>query len=242
MRVLAVGAHPDDIELLCGGTLALYVAAGASVTMAIATNGDVGGSGRTRSENATIRHAEALAGARALGAELHWMGLRDEFLFNDASTRIAFIDAIRAARPDLMFVHSPEDYHPDHRVAGQVAEDARIPASVPLVETTLPECRTIPRCFIMDTVGGHNFLPTVAVDISTALVKKANALRQHASQEAWLHEAYNVDYAEMMEMQSARRGIANGVRHAEVFREVVTFPHERDLSVLPNVAWSSPAA
>ncbi|CAM01870.1 hypothetical protein SACE_2579 [Saccharopolyspora erythraea NRRL 2338] len=59
MRVLAIGAHPDDVELLCGGTLALYVDAGAQVTIAIATNGEVGSSHGTREEIAERRHAEA---------------------------------------------------------------------------------------------------------------------------------------------------------------------------------------
>ena len=88
--------------------------------MAVATNGNVGHPTLGRDEIAEIRHAEARASADLIGAELVWMDFDDEWLFNDRPTRERFIDVIRSARPDVVLAHSPNDYHPDHRNAGQV--------------------------------------------------------------------------------------------------------------------------
>ena len=137
MRVLAIAAHPDDIEWLCGGTLALCAQRGDEVFIAIATNGNVGTGDPSisREQIAEIRHKEAIASASLIGAKVIWMNFDDEWLFNNETTRTRFIDAIREARPDIMFVLSENDYHPDHRLAGTIAIDSRIPASVPLVKT-----------------------------------------------------------------------------------------------------------
>ena len=160
MRVLAIAAHPDDIEWLCGGTLALCAERGDEVFIAIATNGNVGTGDPTISsaQIAETRHKEAIASASIIGAKVIWMNFDDEWLFNNIETRTRFIDAIREARPDIMFVLSENDYHPDHRLAGTIAIDCRIPASVPLVKTKFPET-PIPTVFLMDTVGGNNFEP-----------------------------------------------------------------------------------
>lgn len=173
MNVLAIGAHPDDIEILCGGTLALYAEEGHSIFTAVATDGSVGTPDLTKAEISAIRRQEQEASAALLGATLIWMGFEDEWLFNDRPTRTAFLDAIRQADPDIMFVHSPNDYIADHRVASQIATDCRIPASVRLVETALPACSKIPHVFFMDNVAGIDFSPEHYVDISSVLPRKA---------------------------------------------------------------------
>src|SRR3954447_11534781 len=120
MRVLAVGAHPDDLELLCAGTLARYAARGDSVIMAVATNGEVGSSELSNEEIAAIRRPESEASARAIGADLVWMNYRDEFLFSTEETRLNFLDMVRGVRPDVILAHAPVDYHPHHRTSGQI--------------------------------------------------------------------------------------------------------------------------
>ncbi|MFI0470743.1 PIG-L deacetylase family protein [Saccharopolyspora sp. 5N102] len=234
MRVLAIGAHPDDVELLCGGTLALYVDAGAQVTIAIATNGEVGSSHGTREEIAERRHAEAHSAAERLGAQLIWIGFPDEFLFNDEATRRRFIDVIRQASPDVMFVHATSDYHPDHRVAGEVALDARILCSVPLIEGAFPPC-SIPHTFIMDTLDGSDFAPEHIVDITDVIERKSAVLGEHASQREWLDTAYGMDYQESMREHSRARGKLVGVRYGEAFQSVNTFPQVGGPDLLPNV-------
>ena len=98
MRVLAFGAHPDDIEFRMAGTLAKYAARGDEVYMCVATNGEIGSYGMTRAEIAELRHREAQASADVIGAHLIWLGYEDEMLFDNRETRMAFIEAIRHAR------------------------------------------------------------------------------------------------------------------------------------------------
>ena len=135
MRVLAVGAHPDDLEILCGGTLAKYAAQGHHVTMAVATNGEVGSPNLPKAEIAEIRRAEAQAAAAVIGADFIWMNHPDEFLFSDRKTRLNFLDIVRQARPEVILAHAPVDYHPDHRTAGQILWDIRVMTTVPNIET-----------------------------------------------------------------------------------------------------------
>lgn len=240
MNILAIGAHPDDLELLAGGTLALYAHAGHSVTMAVATNGNVGHPTLGREEIAAIRRREARAAADLIGAELVWMDFDDEWLFNDRPTRERFIDVIRGARPDVMLAHAPTDYHPDHRVAGQVAVDARIPAAVRLVETELPAAERIPHVFLMDCVGGIDFEPEVYVDIGDVLELKQRMLLCHRSQDEWLRDIYDdLDYVALLRDLAARRGAEAGVAWAEAFREVHTYPSTGDRELLPGLVRST---
>lgn len=235
MNVLAIGAHPDDLEFLCAGTLALYARGGHKVTMAVATNGNVGSPTLGRDEIAALRRREQEAACAEIGAELIWMDFDDEWLFNDRPTRTVFLDAIRRARPDVMFVHAPADYHPDHRAAGQIAEDCRIPAAVRLVETTLPAASKIPHVFYMDTIGGVGFEPELYVDISDVIEIKRRMLSAHASQDEWLRALYDQPAVAMMERMSGQRGLVAGVRFAEGFREVRTYPRTGSASLLPGL-------
>ena len=236
MNVLAIGAHPDDIEFLCAGTLALYAARGHRVSMAIATNGTVGSPTLSRAEIAAVRHAEQQASCAIIGAELIWMDFDDEWLFDDRPTRTVFLDAVRRAQPDVMFVHAPTDSHPDHRIAGRIAEDCRIPAAVRLVETLLPHAPKIPHVFHMDTIGGIEFEPEAYVDISSVIETKRKMLACHASQDAWLQAIYDMPAVTMLERASSQRGIVAGCRFAEGFREVKTYPRTGSQALLPGFA------
>jgi LmbE family N-acetylglucosaminyl deacetylase len=236
MNILAIGAHPDDLELLCGGTLVRYAQDGHAVTLAVATNGNVGHPTLPREEIAAIRRGEAQASADIIGAELLWLDFDDEWLFNDRPTRETFIDAIRQAKPDVLIAHSPTDYHPDHRVAGQVALDARIPSAVRLVETALPAVDRIPHVFLMDCVGGIDFQPEVYVDVGDVLDVKERMLLCHRSQDEWLRDIYDgMDYVAHMRELTGRRGAEVGCEWAEAFREVRTYPPTGSAEMLPGV-------
>jgi LmbE family N-acetylglucosaminyl deacetylase len=236
MNILAIGAHPDDIEMQCAGTLALYAAAGHKVFIAVATNGNVGSPTLSRDEIAAVRKAEQAASCAIIGAEMIWMDFDDEWLMNDRVTRTRFIDAIRQANPDVMFIHGPTDYHPDHRIAGQVAEDARIPASVRLVETVLPHINKIPHVFYMDNPAGVDFVPEVYVDISSVFETKRQMLLCHESQDTWLRAIYgeHTSIADMMTDNAKARGLAGGYPLAEGFREVKTYPRTGTYALLPG--------
>lgn len=227
MNILAIGAHPDDVDLLCGGTLALYAAAGHHISVAIATNGNVGSATLTRDEIAGIRRHEAERSCAVIGADLIWLDFDDEWLFDNRESRTAFIDAYRAARPDVVIAHDVRDYHPDHRIAGQVAADARIPAAVRLVETSLPALDTIPALYTMDTVGHLVSGLDVLVDITDVIDTKIAMLTSHVSQEAWLAHIFDMSYVDFMLQQCAIRGAELGVRYAEAFTRVPTYPPTR---------------
>ena len=98
-RVLAVGAHPDDIEILCAGTLARYADAGTHISIAIATDGTAGHMLIPPKELAAIRREEAMQAASIIHAEFHALDFADELLFDDRQTRLRFVDLIREIPP-----------------------------------------------------------------------------------------------------------------------------------------------
>ncbi len=224
MKILAIGAHPDDVEFLCAGTLAKYARHGDEISIMVATNGNVGSPTLSREEIASIRHEEAQASADILGAKLIWIGIDDEFVFSTRETRMQFIEGIRQADPDVMFVHSPTDYHPDHRAAGQIAIDCRIPVTVPLIETLHTHMSQVPDVYMMDTVGGLSFEPERFVDVSDTFTIKSEMLSRHKSQAEWLKHIYGMEYVEFMSKLSQQRGQSIGVAHAEAFRRVLMYP------------------
>ncbi len=233
MRVLAVGAHPDDLELLCGGTLAKYAQKGHDVTMAVATNGEVGSMTLPKEEIAAVRKAEAEEAATVIGANFVWMGYPDEFLFACEETRLAFINLMRRARPDVVITHAPTDYHPDHRTTGETCWDIRVMTTVPNIKTEYPVCEIIPEILYMDTIAGINFEPGQYVDITESFELKRKMLACHRSQGGWLESQYGMTYLEFMEQVARFRGLQCGVRYAECFSSSPTFPRWCKPSLLP---------
>ena len=158
--VLAVGAHPDDIELGCGATLLAHAAAGDVVTMLVMTGGESG-------PRAAHRHDEQRAAARTLGAGLRWGGLRDCQLVADSAT-VAVVEAVLAeTAADLVYVHAPEDSHQDHRATAAA---------------TLSAARRLARVLHYQSPSTLSFAPTVFVDVTAHLSGKLAALGVHTSQ------------------------------------------------------------
>lgn len=244
MNVLAIGAHPDDVEFLCAGTLTLYRREGHKVFVAVATDGGAGSPTLSREEISKIRRREAETACEVIGARLIWMGFPDQWLFDTPEVRTRFIEAIREAKPGVVFVHDQGDYHADHRTAGKVAVDARVPSAVRLVETGLPALAEPPHVFVMDTIGGLGFSPELYVDVGEALGSKEEMLLAHESQDGHLREAFGIDYAEFMRSHTRQRGIEAGVRFAEAFRELRAFPATGGPWLLPggDAAWNSGTA
>jgi LmbE family N-acetylglucosaminyl deacetylase len=232
-RVLAFGAHPDDLEFLIGGTLAKYADRGHHVTMAVVTNGDIGSSTHTMEEIERIRHDEALAAAAKIGAELIWVGYHDEFFFYNEESRRRLIDVYRQAEPDVVLCHWVNDYHPDHSLSGQAVRDARIMTAVPNIVTPHTHLKKVPTLFFYDTTAGNNFAPEVYVDVSGYFETKKAMLACHESQNAWIDDMFGTDIAGMMEIQTRFRGLQAGCRYAEGFRALETFPRAPDFRLLP---------
>ena len=133
MRVLAVAAHPDDLEQLGGGTLARFVLNGDEVTMCHVSRGDRGSYVHKMEEITAIRDGEAASAAAAIGASHITLGLSDgEVNAADQRQKDLAIDLIRVAKPDLIITHHPGDYMPDHVETSKPIEDSDLVASLPL--------------------------------------------------------------------------------------------------------------
>jgi LmbE family N-acetylglucosaminyl deacetylase len=234
MKVLAVGAHPDDLELLCGGTLARFAAEGHSVTMCHVSRGDRGSYEHSMEEIAAIRLAEASEGARLLGASHVTLGLSDgEVNASDPSQQRLAIDLIRQISPDLILTHDPCDYMSDHVEAGHLFEDASFIASLPLFETEHPGRPPVPALYFFDTVTGLGFKPSEYVDISNFLETKIAALEAHRSQVIWMGEHDGIDFIEIARVASRYRGIQAGASYAEGFRPCLKSLRPRTVRLLP---------
>jgi LmbE family N-acetylglucosaminyl deacetylase len=189
MRVLAVGAHPDDLELLCGGTLARFVREGHQVAMCHASLGDRGSFVHTAAEITQIRLPEAQAAASIIGAEHHTLGRAGA--------------EVNAA--------SPHDYMADHNEVSRLMLDASHIATLPLTTTKHPAHNLVPAVYYMKTLAGVGFAPSEYVDISADVDTRLAALRAHHSQLTWLRDHDGVDIVEWTRVVSAFRGFQSGV-------------------------------
>lgn len=225
MNIIFFGAHPDDLEILCGGTISAYAAAGHSVWMAVATNGNVGSPTLDKEQTSALRKAEATVAAELLGAAgLIWLDENDEFLFDDLPTRMKFVDAVRRAKADIIVTHNPQDYHPDHVACSKLASDARILSAVRLIETAHPALDKGPELYYMDSIAGINFTPQYYVDITQTFSVKMEALRCHDSQNAWLKSIFNQELLDVARIQSEFRGLQVGRPYAESFMQPSYWP------------------
>ena len=232
-RILALHAHPDDVETLCAGTLALLAREGCDIVIATLTAGECGTLGDP-AETAAIRQQEAASAAALIGARYLCGGLPDLGVFNDDASRRAVTELIRQAAPDIVIAPPTEDYHPDHEAAGVLARDACFAASAPAYATgPAAPLTAIPHLYMVDPIGarrrdGSSAPADFAVDISEVMPIKRAMLEQHQSQIQWLARQHSMaDFTAAMEAQSARRGKEFGVAFAEGFRQYRHLPYPR---------------
>jgi LmbE family N-acetylglucosaminyl deacetylase len=220
MRILAVGAHPDDLEILCAGTLARYVAHGHYVMMAHACRGDKGHGQILHHQVGPIRDQEATAAAQVIGAEAMSLDFLDGQIYANEEAMIRFVDMIRLVKPDLIFTHHPDDYHGDHNAVTKLVLDASFLATLPYYVTSQPAHPLAPPIYFMDTLAGIDFTPTEYVDISATLELKKQSMAQHVSQITWLKEHHATDILDFIETIARFRGLQCGSRYAEGFQSV----------------------
>ena len=217
MRVLAVGAHPDDVEFSCGGTLAKYARAGHTVIMAYATNGDKGHFRIPPSELACIREKEARQAAAVIGAEVIWMGYPDGDLFYDRPTRERFVDMLRQARPDIILTQNPDAYHPDHCATSQLVFGASFLATVPHFTTRYPACDHPAPIYYFEPATTQRMHPPLYVDISDVFALKVEMAKAHQSQLTWIKEHDGIDVLARTEERAQQLGRLCGATYAECF-------------------------
>jgi LmbE family N-acetylglucosaminyl deacetylase len=235
MRVLAVGAHPDDLELLCAGTLARWVREGHEVYMAHLTSGDKGGR-QSREELARIRGDEANASAAVIGATALGTEWGDLEVYESRPFRDRVMDFIRQARPDLIVTHAPNDYHPDHRVASTLVFDAAYCSTIPNYPSPAglePHAVRAP-IWYMDTVAGIGFAPQEYVDVTDTIEIKQRMLSCHQSQLQWMSSYRHSDVRYLVEWVARWRGLQCQVPYAEGFRREDAWGRLRTVRTFPE--------
>ena len=225
MRVLAIGAHPDDIEIACSGTLAKCVKRGDTVIVCHVSNGNLGHVVIPPDELAVIRAAEAKKAGSLAGIEIVCAGFSDLDIFdNNREARDKIVEIIQYADPDVIITHNPDDYMPDHTAVSRLVFDASFAATLPNYPTKTHHAAKLVPIYYMDTLAGVNFVPTEFVDITDEIDLKIRMLECHESQLVWMREHDGIDFADMVRTCSRYRGYQCGADYAEGFPPLSGLP------------------
>jgi LmbE family N-acetylglucosaminyl deacetylase len=236
--VLAIGAHPDDVEFMGAGTLVLLRQKGWRIHIATMTPGDCGSAELKREEISRIRRGEAAASAALLEGEYHCAESEDAFVMYDKPTLLKVIRIVRQARPQIVLAPSPDDYMADHETASRLAWNACFAAGIPNIDTPGEKpWPHVPHLYYMDPLNskdkfGVKVTPTCYVDIAAVAATKEKMLCCHASQRDWLKAHHGVDeYVAMLKTHDAARGREISAAYAEAFRQHLghAFPQDNIL-------------
>lgn len=221
---LAVMAHPDDAEILCGGTLIRLRDLGWDVHICTCTPGDCGSTTENRWQISSRRTTEGATAAARIGATYHCLDERDCFVCYDKTTLAKMYDLFRRVAPTLLFTHAPRDYMCDHEQASYLARAAAFGHGTPNVShfPLLPGT-CIPHLYYCDTIDGRDPLgapiqPTTRIDVTDVLERKLEMLACHVSQREWLQAYHGIDeYLDSVRRHTSQRGTECNVPCAEVF-------------------------
>ena len=210
MKLLAIGAHPDDLEIYMFGTLAAAMARGDAVQLVVVTDG-AGGGTLPPDELRRIRKVEAQKAASVIGADVTFLDFPDGALVADRTLIEALRQLIASAEADLILTHAPNDYHADHRA---LSDAVRIAANfaAPVLWA--------------DTFMGAGFMPTHVVDISAHFETKCTAIRAHASQDP---ERFVASAKQLNGFRAAQANAPGGFAEAWRFEPSYPFVDIRDL-------------
>jgi len=196
MNILAIGAHPDDIEFGCGGTLMKYAMRGHHVFLLILTAGEVGGSPQ-------VRTCEQEKAARLMKVKkIFWGKFQDTQIPRDRAVITAIEKVIRSVKPQTVLFNYPADIHQDHRA---------------LAHAALSATRYIREVLFYEVPTTQNFDPDVFVDISRVMDKKLKLLKLHCSQ-VNRTRVENLNILESAKSCAVFRGYQGRVKHAEGFK------------------------
>ncbi len=201
VNILAIGAHPDDIEFGCGGSLIKYSQRGHRLFLLVMTGGGSGAASETRM-------AEQAGARQILGAEdIFWGGYQDTHLGVDAEMIKKIESVIASVTPEFIFCHFPDDTHQDHRHLAQAVMSAT---------------RYIRNVLFYEGPTTQNFNPQVYVDVADTLEIKLEALRAHRSQ-VMKTNIEDLSIIEVARSCANFRGIQGRVKYAEAFHSLRLF-------------------
>lgn len=184
LRIIMIGAHPDDCDQDGGGTAILFAKMGYAVKFVSVTNGDAGHQAMKGKELADRRYAEAQEAGKRFGVSYDVLDNHDGLLTPSLEVRLQIIKAIREWNADIVISPRPNDYHPDHRYTGVLVQDAAYMVAVPAILPETPALKKNPVfLYFQDGFQRPNpFRPDVTIDITNAFTQKIHALDAHESQ------------------------------------------------------------
>ena len=219
--ILAIGAHPDDVELGCGGTLAKLISEGKTVAVIDLTQGELG----TRGTNIT-RAEEAAEATRVMGyVGRENLKMKDGFLVNSEEYQLEIVKMIRKYQPDIVFANAIDDRHPDHAKAAKLVSDACFLSGLVKIETTLDnESQKAWRPKqIFHYIQWKNITPAFVVDVSGFMEKKIEACLAYKTQfydpksTEPMTPIATKDFLESIKYRAQDLGRLSGVDYAEGF-------------------------
>jgi len=217
LDLLAIGAHPDDVDISCGGTLALAASQGYLVGILDLTRGELGTNGTPE-----MRAAEAAEAARILGSAGRWnAGLPDGGIRSgDPEQERLVVEWLRRLRPAILLSHYPQDRHPDHVQASLISERAWYLSGLARYKADGEPFRPSARFHYASRVGFH---PTLVIDVTETWEKKRQAMLAHKSQVtqevpgAAPTQLNQPDFLERIDARMRHYGGMIGVRYGEPF-------------------------
>lgn len=219
--ILAIGAHPDDVELGCGGTLAKLISEGKTVAIVDLTQGELG----TRGTNIT-RAEEAANASKILGiADRVNLKMKDGFIVNSEAYQMEIVKMIRKYQPEIVFSNSIDDRHPDHAKASKLVSDACFLAGLVKIPTTLEneEQKAWRPKHIFNYIQWKNITPAFVVDISDFMSTKIEACLAYKTQfydpnsDEPMTPIASKDFLESLTYRAQDLGRLSGVTFAEGF-------------------------
>ncbi|MDH7600807.1 MAG: PIG-L family deacetylase [Armatimonadota bacterium] len=224
-RVLAFGAHPDDVEFQCAGTLALLAQRGHEIHIAVMAGGEYGSASLSEYEIRRKRLAENAKSAKIIGARFHYAGGHDGEIQYDSWYRKITYRVLREVDPTIVFTHPPTDYMVDHEEMSRLVRNACFLAPVPNCDSQSAHETTsgVPHLYYWNAMGlvdifGRPLPLTNVVDISSVMDVKEQMLACHESQREWLRHHHKMDaYIEEMRHNAQAQGQLVGRAAAEGF-------------------------
>ena len=231
-RIVSIHAHPDDAEILAGGTLTHLAARGHHVTIVTMTPGDCGSVEFGAEEVSAMRRKEAASAAALIGAQYLCAEFRDLAIFNDDASRRRVTNLIRGLSPDIILTSAPSDYHCDHEATSVLVRDACFGVSCPnYIAGEAKAMNGIPHLYFMDSIEGRDrdgrpVKPDFSVNVEATFPTKRAMLAAHVSQRDWLRKQHGMDdYLLTMEKWTRSCGEYCGVSMAEGFRHYKVHPY-----------------
>lgn len=184
LNIVIIGAHPDDVDVMAGGTAYKWAESGCNVLLVSLTNGDAGHQTIDSKELAIIRREEARKAGEVIGAKYITLDNHDGQLMPTYENRLQVIKIIREHNADIVISHRPYDYHPDHRYTATLVLDAAYMVTVPKILPKVPFLKKNPLFLYMSDSFSHPepFKADVAIAIDDVIEKKMDMIHQHVSQ------------------------------------------------------------